>query len=140
MKQKFNTVCENWIREGDFQWAKLRSYAPRPLLKSEIFQYLNDEWATTLYCLLELKQIQKKNKYLQLCHQIQFTISSKNDLSIFSEFHKPYEELREILDTCIKDNTNENQWQLLLDWIELKLNSNLIELQLKEIKVMLLLN
>ncbi|CAF1245410.1 unnamed protein product, partial [Rotaria sordida] len=110
------------------------------LLKSEIFQYLNNEWSTTLYCLLELKQIQKQNKYLQLCHQIQFTISSKNDSSIFPELHKPYEELREILDTCIKNNTNENQWQLLLDWIELKLNSNSIELQLKEIKVMLLLN
>ncbi|CAF4842456.1 unnamed protein product, partial [Rotaria sp. Silwood1] len=109
------------------------------LLKSEQIQRCNNQWATNLYHLLELKQTSKQNKYLQLCHQIEFTLSSKNDLSIFPKFHQPYQELREIMDTCVKNHTEKNPWKILFDWIQLKINSNPIQLQLNEINVMLLL-
>jgi hypothetical protein len=110
------------------------------LLKSENIQRLNNQWANNLYDILKLKQTGKQNQYLQLYHQIHFTLSSNNDSSIFPKLHQPYEELREIVDTCIQKNTEKNQWKTLSDWIQLKLNSNPIELQLNEIKVMLLLN
>ncbi|CAF3121404.1 unnamed protein product [Rotaria socialis] len=109
------------------------------LLKSENILRLNHQWATNLYRSLELKQTQKQNKYLQFCHQIQFTLSLKNDSSIFPGLHQPYEELSKIIDICVKSNTEENQWGTLSDWIQLKLNSDPIQLQLKEIKVILLL-
>jgi len=110
------------------------------LLKSENIQRLNNQWAITLYHLLELNQTQKQHKYLQLCHQIQFTLSTNTDSSIFPKLHQPYQELREILQTCVQNNTNENQWELLSDWIQLKLNYESILLQSNEIKAMLLLN
>ncbi|CAF2108222.1 unnamed protein product [Rotaria magnacalcarata] len=109
------------------------------LLKSENILRLNQQWATNLYRSLELKQTQKQNKYLQFCHQIQFSLSSKNDSSIFPGLHQPYEELSKIIDICVKSNTEENQWGILSDWIQLKLNSDPIQLQLKEIKVIILL-
>ncbi len=106
------------------------------LLKSNYIRHLNNQWATTLYDILKLKQRQKQSKYLQLCHQIQFTLSSNKNSSIFPKFHQPYEELRIIIDSCVQND----QWETLSDWIEEKLNSNPIKLQLNEIKVMLLLN
>ncbi len=109
------------------------------LLKSKIIQDANNQWATNLYDLLKLKHRPKQNKYLYLCHQIQFTLSSDDHSSIFPKLHQPYEELREIIDTCVQNNTEENQWNNLSDWIGLKLNSDPIELELNEIKVMLLL-
>ncbi|CAF4909902.1 unnamed protein product, partial [Rotaria sp. Silwood2] len=80
------------------------------LLKSENIQRLNHQWTTTLYRLLEFKQIKKQNKYLQLYHQIQFTLSSKTDSSIFPKLHEPYQELKSIVDTCVRNTTKENQW------------------------------
>ncbi|CAM4970115.1 unnamed protein product [Rotaria socialis] len=109
------------------------------LLRSENIQRLNSRWATTLCDLLELKQTQKQNKYLQYCHQIQFTLSSKNDSSIFPRLHVPYEELRKIIDICLESETEENQWDILSEWIQSKLDSDSVPLKLKEIKVMLLL-
>jgi hypothetical protein len=100
-----------------------------------LFKRLNNPWAITLYDLLKLNQRQKQNIHLQLYHQIQFTLSSDNHASIFPKLHQPYEELRGIIDICVQSNTEEN----LLNWIQLKLYSNPIELQLNEIKSMLLL-
>ncbi|CAF4204447.1 unnamed protein product [Rotaria sp. Silwood2] len=110
------------------------------LLKSENIQRLNHQWTTTLYRLLEFKQIKKQNKYLQLYHQIQFTLSSKTDSSIFPKLHEPYQELKNIVDTCVRNTTEENQWNILLNWIQLKTNSYPYQLELEEIKVMLILN
>jgi hypothetical protein len=111
------------------------------LLKSENIQHVNNQWATTLYDLLGLKERQKQNKYLQIYHQIQFTLSSNyKSSSIFPKLHEPYEELRVIIDQCVQNHTKENQWQPFSDWIQLKLNSNPIQLQLNEIKAILLLN
>ncbi|CAF0924968.1 unnamed protein product [Rotaria sordida] len=109
------------------------------LLNSNDIKRLNNQWATNLYRLLELKQTQRTNKYLQLCHQIQFTLSSKNDSSIFPELHQPYEDLRNIIDICVESNTEQNPWNALSDWIQSKINADPVQLQLKEIKVMLLL-
>jgi len=100
-----------------------------------LLKRLNNPWATNLYDLLKLNQRQKQNTYLQLHHQIQFTLSSDNHASIFPKLHQPYEELRGIIDTCVQSNTGENQWKTLSDWIR----NSAIELQLNEIKVMLLL-
>ncbi|CAF1222260.1 unnamed protein product [Adineta steineri] len=110
------------------------------LLKSDYIQHLNKLWATTLYDLLELNQTFQQNKSLQLCHRIQFTLSINNNSSIFPKLHQPYEELREIVNICVRDNTKPNQWKSLSDWIQLKLISNPIQLKLDEIKSMLLLN
>jgi hypothetical protein len=111
------------------------------LLKSDHIQRLNSQWATTLCRLLEIKQTTQKNPYLQLCHQIQFTLSTNNTSSIFPQLHQPYEQLKEIVNNCVKENVNnEQRWKNLLDWIELKRNTNPPMLELKEIKVMLLLN
>lgn len=109
------------------------------LLKSENIQHLNNEWATKLYCLLELKETKNETKHLQLCHQIQFTLSSKNDSSIFPELHEPYQELRKIIDTCVKNNTEVNCWEHLSEWVQSKMNTDPVNLQLKEIKAMVLL-
>jgi hypothetical protein len=63
------------------------------LLKSDHIQRLNTQWATTLCNLLQTRQTGHHNEYLQLCHQIQFTLSINNTSSIFPEFHQSYEQL-----------------------------------------------
>ena len=110
------------------------------LFKSERFQRLNAQWANKLHSLFELKLNTQRNKYLQLCHQLQFTLSTNHTLSIFPKLHQPYEELSKLIDQCVKTNDQQQErWILLSDWIELKLNINPPILNLTEIKVMLLL-
>jgi hypothetical protein len=106
------------------------------LLKSDPIQRLNTQWATTLCNLLETRQIGYHNEQLQLCHQIQFTLSINNTSSIFPKLHQSYEQLKNIIHNCVRENV----WKNLSDWIELQLNTNPPVLDLKEIKVMLLLN
>ncbi|CAF5023175.1 unnamed protein product, partial [Rotaria magnacalcarata] len=48
------------------------------LLKSDHIQRLNSQWANTLCGLLEMTKTTENNKYIQLCHKIQFTLSSNN--------------------------------------------------------------
>ncbi|CAF4719416.1 unnamed protein product, partial [Rotaria sp. Silwood1] len=113
------------------------------LLKSDHIQRLNHQWATTLSRLLGMQQtIQNNNhnKYLQLCHQIQFTLSTNHTSSIFPKLHQSYEELKNILNNCVKEHIDDQRWKNLSDWIKLKRNMNPPDLDLKEIKVMLLLN
>ena len=107
------------------------------LLKSERLQRLNAPWANTIHNLLELKQTIQRNKYLQLCHQLQFTLTINNTSSIFPTLHQPYNELNKIVDECVK---NKQRWKDLSDWIQLKSNSDPPVVNLTEIKVMLLLN
>ena len=108
------------------------------LLKSE---HLDNQWTDTLSTLLQTNQINQHNQYLQYCHKIQFTLSINNTSSIFPHLHQPYQQLRNILADCINQNLDEQRWKLLLDWIQTKLNPNTpSNLQLNEIKVMLLLN
>jgi hypothetical protein len=109
------------------------------LLKSERFQRLNGQWSNTLYNLLEIKHTSPRNKYLQLCHQLQFTLSINNTLSFFPKLHQPYDELSKLINQSVKTN-DQQRWKLLTDWIQLKLNSNPPLLNSTEIKVMLLLN
>jgi hypothetical protein len=110
------------------------------LLKSERFQRLNAQWSNTLYNLLEIKHNSQRNKLLQLCHQLQFTLTTNTTLSIFPKLHQPYEQLSKLIDQCIKSNDEQQRWKPLSDWIQLKLNSNPPVLNSIEIKVMLLLN
>jgi hypothetical protein len=110
------------------------------LLKSEHIQHLDRPWATILCDLLETKQTVQQNEYLQLCHQIQFTLSTNNTSSIFPKLHQSYEQLRKIVNNCINENVVEQRWKNLSDWIKLQINANPPTLELKEIKVMLLLN
>ena len=90
----------------------------------------DDPWAKKLYDLLKLKQRSRQNQYLQLHHQIQFTLSTDHQLSIFPHLHQPYEELRQIIALCIG-----NEWKILSNWIQTKL----LTLKSDAIKVMLLL-
>lgn len=96
----------------------------------KFLQDRNDPWAMKLYELLKLKQKPRQNQYLQLHHQIQFTLSTDHQLSIFPHLHQPYEELRQIIDGCIG-----NEWDVLADWIGAKL----LTLESNAIQVMLLL-
>ncbi|CAF4215359.1 unnamed protein product, partial [Rotaria sp. Silwood2] len=111
------------------------------LLKSDRIQRLDSQWATSLFNLLELKQTCQKNNYLQLCHKIQFTISSYNDMSlIFPNLHQSYDELSIILDKCVKDDVQEQLWTNLSNWIQSKLNiDEESNLKCNEIKAMILL-
>lgn len=106
------------------------------LFQSSVFQQANQQWANELHDLLRLKQRPNENKYLQLCHQVQFTISVDSQWSCFPKLHRPYDELRQIIDECIQ-NQQDDQWKNLTDWIQTKSTTNPIELQLSEIKVML---
>ncbi len=92
-----------------------------------------------MHDLLRLKQRPNENKYLQLCHQIQFTISLNTQWSCFPKLHQPYDELKQIIDQCIRKHPHpqQDQWKELSEWIQLKSNSNPIELQFNEIKVIL---
>jgi hypothetical protein len=110
------------------------------LLKSDHIQRLNTQWATTICDLLETRQTVQHNEYLQLCHQIQFTLSINNTSSIFPKLHQSYEQLKKIVHNCVIENIAEQRWKNLSDWIDLQLNVNPPTLELKEIKVMLLLN
>ncbi|CAF4887303.1 unnamed protein product [Rotaria sp. Silwood1] len=110
------------------------------LLKSDQMQNLNRTWASILYRHLELKQVPKPNKYLKFSHQLQFTLSpNSHALSIFPHLHQLYDELTQIIITCINNKTGD-QWKPLSDWIQLKLNTVPVDLQMNNIKAMLLLN
>ena len=109
------------------------------LLKSEHIQRLDNQWATILCKLLERQLTGQHNDILQFCHQIQFTLSTNNTSSIFPHLHQPYQQFKQILTSCINKNAERNRWKNLSDWIQLQINANPPVLQLKEIKVMLLL-
>jgi hypothetical protein len=105
------------------------------ILKFDHIQNSNKEWADGLYSLLLREETKQNAKYLEQCHQTQFTLSTKNTLSAFPTLHQPYYELSELIDKCVKENVQDEKWKDLSDWIELKK----AEFSLKEIKVMLLL-
>ncbi|CAF3809765.1 unnamed protein product [Rotaria sordida] len=86
-------------------------------------QILNSQWATTVCSFFETNQTTQRNKYLQLCHQLQFTLSTNNTSSIF-----------------LKQHVDRQQWKDLTDWIQLNRHANPPTLELKGNKVMLLLN
>ena len=110
------------------------------LLQSDKLKQLNSTWANILYHHLPLKQVPKLNEYLEFPHQLQFALSpNSHALSIFPHLHQPYDELNQIISTCVNNET-ETRWNSLSDWIQLKLSTNLAELQINDIKVMLLLN
>jgi hypothetical protein len=109
------------------------------VLQSDHLQYCNNQWANDLYNLLQTEQILQPTKYLEQCHQIQFTLSKKNSLSVFPTLHQPYHELSEIINKCVQENLQDQKWKHLSDWIESKKDANPGDLSLKEIKVMILL-
>ncbi|CAF4614072.1 unnamed protein product [Rotaria socialis] len=111
------------------------------LLKSDPIQNVNNQWAHHLYRLLESKEPVCLKKDLQRCHQLQFAVASKPDTSsIFPYLHLFYDELCKIIENCVINDTPEERWKPLSDWIETKLNSDPIQLKPNEIKAMLLLN
>lgn len=110
------------------------------LLKSDRFQLLNAQWSNALYALIEIKQNTPRNKYLQLCHQIQFTLSVNNTYSIFPQLHQPYDELSKLIDQCAQAIDQPERWKPFTDWIQLKLNANPVIVNFTQIKVMLLLH
>lgn len=110
------------------------------LLKSERFQLINGEWSNAVHALIEIKQNTPRNKYLQLCHQLQFTLSTNNTLSIFPGFHQPFDELSKLIDQGTQNNDQAQRWKPFTDWIQLKLAANPQVINPTEIKVMLLLH
>ncbi|CAF1327170.1 unnamed protein product, partial [Didymodactylos carnosus] len=114
------------------------------LLKSDSVQRVNNLWANNLHTLLKTNETVQMTKYLHLCHQIQFTLSpliNENQMTsiIFPKLHQPYDELSKIVDSCTKDNIEQQCWTPLINWLRLKLDSNPHLLEKNEIKTMLLL-
>jgi hypothetical protein len=112
---------------------------PLNLLQRNRIRCCNNEWADALYNLLNIEQTCQQPKYLEQCHQIQFTLSTKNMLSIFPELHQPYDELSKIIDKCVANKILDEKWKLLSGWIESKQNADPNDLTLKDIKIMILL-
>ncbi|CAM4768543.1 unnamed protein product [Rotaria magnacalcarata] len=111
------------------------------LLNSDRIRNVNNQWANHLHRLLESKEPVRLKKDLQRCHQLQFTVASKPDISsIFPHLHLFYDELCKIIENCVIDDTPEERWKPLSDWIETRLNSDPKQLKSNEIKAMLLLN
>ena len=105
-------------------------------LKLNRIQHLNMQWATILYNHLKLKHESQSNSYLQFAHQLQFTLSAQSHIaSIFPHLHQLYDELNQIIITCVNDETNNTRWQALSDWILLQSKAHLTDM-----KVLLLLN
>ena len=104
-------------------------------LSSDQLQQVNPQWANVLFESLKLTHRQNQNHHLQLYHQIDFTLSTDNQSSIFPNLHQSYEELRVIIETCVQNSRTIDQWRTFQEWIQLKLISD----SLIEIKVMLLL-
>ncbi|CAF1668794.1 unnamed protein product, partial [Adineta ricciae] len=73
-------------------------------LKSESIQRFHSQWANTLFQLLQIQQTTQRNEHLQLCHQIQFTLSINQTSSIFPQFHQIYNELKTNLTNCVNNN------------------------------------
>ena len=110
-------------------------------LKSDHVQQYHQPWSTTLYRLLDLRETGQMSRSLQLCHRLQFTLSTVTVSSIFPALHRPYQELRDIVDRCAKKPVDEQRWKDLSEWIALKHQTNPTALlDLTQIKVMLLLN
>ncbi|CAF4185533.1 unnamed protein product, partial [Adineta steineri] len=109
------------------------------LLKSEHLQYLNVQWADTLHNQFTLEYNTQRNRYLHYSHQLQFTITTDQTSSIFPTLHQPYHTLTQLIDQCIKNNSIEQRWIPLVNWIESTLNSNPLTINVIEIKVMILL-
>jgi len=108
------------------------------LLQSEIMRHEETiDWANRLYDLLKVEH--KIQKYIESYNQIQFTLPTVTHLSNFPKFHQPYDEISQIIDQCIQDNTRDDKWKNLSDWIQTKQNTDEDKLTLREIKVMLLL-
>ena len=110
------------------------------LLKSERFQLLNAQWSNTVHGLIEIKHNTPRNKYLQLSHQLQFTLSTNNTLSIFPELHQPFDELSKLIDQGAQSNDQAQRWKPLTDWVQLQLTANPQVVTPTQIKVMLLLH
>ncbi|CAF3326320.1 unnamed protein product [Rotaria sp. Silwood2] len=109
------------------------------LLKSNHVLHLNTQWASSLQCALESKDIIQRNICLEFCQQIQFTLSSKNTSSVFPKLHQPYQELSQHFDTCVKNNNEQQRWKPFSNWMISQLTSNSPEIQPNEMKAMLLL-
>jgi hypothetical protein len=111
------------------------------LLRSEHIQQFHSEWADLLYRVLKSRQADQRNECVQHHHQIQFTLSVSNQSSLFPHLHQPYEKLKEIIANSVKQSINDDQrWAELLNWTVDSRNDASLELNLREIKVMLLLN
>ena len=106
-------------------------------LRSTSVQQLDASWANTLVRLLELNQTMPHNRHLQMFQQVQFTLAIHDtSSSAFPALHQPYEELRNLTSACVRNSSEEEPWQPLLDWIQTKSAS----LSANELKAMVLLN
>lgn len=113
------------------------------VLKSDHVQQQNQQWSTTLSRFFEIKQpttAAAKKSSIQISHQLEFTLASNNEQSIFPHLHQPYTELKTIVDQCVNQNNDEQRWKPFTDWITLNRQGNPPTLQLTEIKVIVLLN
>jgi hypothetical protein len=112
------------------------------VLKSDHIQQQNQQWSMTLSRFFENSQATTaaNKSSIQISHQLEFTLASNNEQSIFPHLQQPYTELKMIVDQCVNQNNDEQRWKPFTDWIVLNRQGNPPKLQLTEIKVIVLLN
>ncbi|CAF3815136.1 unnamed protein product, partial [Rotaria magnacalcarata] len=110
------------------------------LLKSELIQRVNAQWADKLHSLFASNVTVQRNRHLNFSHQIQFTLTTDTTSSIFPTLHQPYDELNQLINQCVKNNDPAQRWIPLTNWIRTKLTANPLVVNAVEIKVMILLN
>ncbi|CAF4081752.1 unnamed protein product, partial [Rotaria sordida] len=135
---KLSEPLQNFLSAivSKFSWNHLLK-----VLKSHDVQQQNQQWSTTLSRFFENRQATvPRQSSLQMSHQLEFTLASNNEQSIFPHLQQPYEELKRIVDECVNQNNDEQRWKPFTDWIALNRQENPPKLQLIEIKVIVLLN
>ncbi|CAF3818218.1 unnamed protein product [Rotaria sp. Silwood1] len=135
---KLSEPLQNFLATivSKFSWNHLLK-----MLKSHDVQQQNQQWSTTLSRFFENKQATAaRQSSIQMSHQLEFTLTSNNEQSIFPHLQQSYEELKRIVDQCVNQNNDEQCWKPFTDWIALNRQGNPPKLQLIEIKVIVLLN
>ncbi|CAF3288496.1 unnamed protein product [Rotaria sp. Silwood2] len=135
---KLSEPLQNFLSTivSKFSWNHLLK-----VLKSHDVQQQNQQWSTTLSRFFENGQATAtRQSSLQMSHQLEFTLASNNEQSIFPHLQQPYEELKRIVDQCVTQNNDEQRWKPFTDWIALNRQGNPPKIQLIEIKVIVLLH
>ncbi|CAF4886271.1 unnamed protein product [Rotaria sp. Silwood1] len=135
---KLSEPLQNFLATivSKFSWNHLLK-----MLKSHDVQQQNQQWSTALSRFFENKQATAaRQSSIQMSHQLEFTLTSNNEQSIFPHLQQSYEELKRIVDQCVNQNNDEQCWKPFTDWIALNRQGNPPKLQLIEIKVIVLLN
>ncbi|CAF1176839.1 unnamed protein product [Adineta ricciae] len=110
------------------------------VLESDRLEQIDENWRSILHRLLQVDQARHRSPHLRLSHQIQFTYSHEiSDSPMFSEMNQRYVRLREVIDTCVRNQTDENRWELFDSHMRNQIHSTSTDLEKNKYKSILLL-